>query len=523
MKKFLYMTIALLSIIGCDPYKEQLYKAYDELPVSLWLSSDPDFSMWVDMLKRADLYNAMNLGTGIYTCFVAGNDAVSAYLEENGYSSIDDIDHEELLYLMKYHIINGINISSPNLLLKLSSPTLSGDYLTAGVDIETEEHYIDNGEGVPVSRVIAKDIKTSNGIVHVLDNLLRPITESVWDLISKNGDYSIFAAAVRDAGLDTHLANTYRELLGVQVREYKTVFTVPDAVYRAQGIETYEDLKSRFSTADASDESSELYRYLNYHIMDNLSGYAQLTSFPAGYTSMILHNRSGVRGYSILDSQGVITFNPQAGDDCFHISDQRRDIPANNGYIHDIDNLGVIPDRMEHYVYVWDPADKIEFSVIPFYRSEKTVSDSAEEYEIISNGLEVPGIRYESVPATKAQIWYHSERPAAVEYSYNDAIYWNMGTIGWIEFDIPVLPVGKYRLEGVKSNNSSNGGKSYIYLDGETASLNPDSEINFVNGVYTPTWTTRTMLREETHTLRFTVGSTAGVCGLDRLTFVPVD
>lgn len=519
MKKFLYMTIALLLTIGCDPYKGQLYKAYDELPVALWLSSDPDYSMWVDMLKRVDLYNAMNLGTGIYTCFVADNDAVKAYLEENGYASIDDIDYEELVYLMKYHIINGINISSPNLLLKLSSPTLSGDYLTAGVDIETEEHYIDNGEGVQVSRVILKDIKTSNGIIHVLDNLLRPITDTVWDLIRKNEDYSIFADALQDAGINTYLANTYKEILGVQVREYKTVLTVPDAVYEANGIADYDALKARFNTEDATDESSDLYKYLNYHIMDNLSGYAQLTSFPDGFTSMILHNRSGVRGYSILDSQGIITFNPQAGEDCFHISDQRRDIPANNGYIHDIDNLGIIPDRMEHYVYEWDAADRIEFSAIPFFRAEKSSSDAMEQYEILANGLEVPGIRYESIPATAAKIWYRSECLAEndFKYSYNDAIFWNMGNIGWIEFDIPMLPIGKYRLEGRKSKNGS--GNYTVNFDGEKAG----NDVNFGGGVYRPVWNTITMSREETHTLRFTVGSAAGVCGLDGVIFIPVD
>ena len=46
---------------------------------------------------------------------------------------------------------------------------------------------------------------------------------------------------------------------------------------------------------------------------------------------------------------------------------------------------------------------------------------------------------------------------------------------------------------------------------------------NFVNGDNVGSWGNRTLLSEETHTVRFTVGSTGGICGFDRITFVPVE
>ena len=523
MKNVRHIFLLLVLAAACDPYEGQLYKAFDEQTVSGRLAADPAYSMWVEMLRGADLYNAMNLGAGVYTCFVADNEAVTDYLRDNGYATVADIPQDELNYLMRYHIINGAKISSSNLLLKLSMATLSGDYLTAGVDVDTEERFIDNGEGKPVSRIITRDIAATNGLIHVLDRVLRPITETLWGLLAQNPDYSIFAEAVRQTGLDAHLDNTYQTYLDVQVRDNKTVFVVSDAVFAEHGIADYEALASHFGSTTPASTDDPLYRFVNYHIIDNLSGYAELTSFPKGYHSMIVTNRSGIRGYSVLDTLGVITFNPQAKEDAFHISDTRRDIPANNGYIHEIDNLGTLPEAMAHYVLEWEPTEHIAFSAIPFYRSEKTSSDSAEEFELISGGLSVPGIRYESVPATKAQIWYHSEHLDAVDYKYNDALYWNMGSIGWIEFDTPVLPAGKYRLDAVKSKNSSNGGKSFVYWDGDEASLAGNSEINFVGGVYEATWTTRTLLREEAHTVRFTVGSTGGVCGIDRFRFTPID
>ncbi len=511
-------------LAGCnDPYKEQLFKAYDESPVALLLSENPDYSMWVEMWRRVDLYNAMNLGTGTYTCFVADNNAVSAYLQEHGYSSIDSIGYEDLEYLMRYHVINGSKIAYSSLLLKLSLPALSGDYLTAGIDIETEERYIENGEGCEPSFVVKKDIQAKNGVIHVLNRVLEPITASLWSLIKGNIDYSIFAKAISETGIDEYLDNTYLDVLDVKVRENKTVLVVPDAVFHSHGIGDYDALKEYFGTSDASDITSGLYRYIEYHVMDSMKGYADLTTFPSGYRSMTVYNRSSIRGYSVLDTLGTIIFNPQSGEKSFRISSTRKDIPAKNGYIHEIDNLGLIPQQMAHYIVEWEPTDRIEFSAIPFYRSSKIAGESAEEYELISSGLEIPGIRYESVPESKAQIWYHSEYLGNGRYLYNDALYWNMGNIGWIEFDIPVLPVGKYRLEAEKSNNATNGGKSFIYWDGDEASLAGNSEINFVNGVTHPEWTTRSIAREEAHTVKFVVGSTGGICGIDRLVFVPVE
>ena len=46
---------------------------------------------------------------------------------------------------------------------------------------------------------------------------------------------------------------------------------------------------------------------------------------------------------------------------------------------------------------------------------------------------------------------------------------------------------------------------------------------NFVNGDAVGTWGNRTLTSEEPHTIRFIVGSNGGICGFDRITFVPVE
>ena len=149
MRKIIAIIAGSLLLGSCnDPFKDQVFRAYDEKPVGEWLSGQPEFSMWVEMLRKVDLYNAMNLGASRFTCFVADNDAVRTYLrEKTDYESIAEMPDDEVDFLLRYHIINGAKMASANLMLKLSLPTLTGDYLTAGVDVVTQQRYIDNGEG----------------------------------------------------------------------------------------------------------------------------------------------------------------------------------------------------------------------------------------------------------------------------------------------------------------------------------------------------------------------------------------
>ena len=237
---------------------------------------------------------------------------------------------------------------------------------------------------------------------------------------------------------------------------------------------------------------------------------------------MIKYTWSDRKGFSILDAEGEVTINGHENGKGFHIVDGFRDIPARNGYIHEIDNVGYLPVNMAHYIVVWEPTDKIEFSTIPFYRSEKTSTSPTQTYDIIENELEVSGIRWQSIPEAKAKVWYHSQYLGGGRYKYHDALYWNMGTIGWLEMDIPVLPVGKYKLCCEKLNNGSVGGKATGLID--TFDLRAGAaEINFANGSTYATWETFNFPREETHTIRFNVASAAGDFGVDRFEFIPVD
>ena len=174
---------------------------------------------------------------------------------------------------------------------------------------------------------------------------------------------------------------------------------------------------------------------------------------------------------------------------------------------------------MAHYVVVWEPTDKVEFQAIPFYRAEKSEGSEEQKFDLIQNDLSIPGIRWESIPSTSAQVWYYSAYVDNGRYLNNDALYWDMGDIGWLEVDIPVLPAGTYTFTIEKSNDADYGGKCNILWD----DVSMGSDRNFVNGDKVGSWGNRTLTSEEAHTVRFTVGSVGGTCGFDRIVFVPVE
>jgi uncharacterized surface protein with fasciclin (FAS1) repeats len=113
MKNICLIFFLGLVMFSCqDPYENNLYKAYEELPVATYLKSKPEeFSMWVEVIERAGLFNTLNLNT-TYTCFVPSNDAVREYLNNRNLTSVSELSAEEAAVLVKYHTIISVSFTS---------------------------------------------------------------------------------------------------------------------------------------------------------------------------------------------------------------------------------------------------------------------------------------------------------------------------------------------------------------------------------------------------------------------------
>ncbi len=301
------LSILCLWLAGCtDPFAKEEFVAYDEQPIGLYLETQPQFSDWVKLLKTADLFNAVNMSNIKYTCFVADNAAVEAYIQASGkWQSIDDITEEEAKNLLKYHIIPSDYAYSVLASGKLSTQTISGDYLTVSFDEGGVDRYVN---GVKVLKK-PEDVPQINGYYHQLETVLDPIIYTVMEVLDQTSEYSIFTAAVRECGLDAYLGRRDIVLNNTALRDFKAAMVASDSLYKVNGIQSVADLKTRFS-GEPTDVKSEFYRYVGYHVYAGAYDFAELTDFAEGATGKNIESFIAREFLSVTDKNDSILLNP---------------------------------------------------------------------------------------------------------------------------------------------------------------------------------------------------------------------
>lgn len=108
---------------------------------------------------------------GPFTVFAPTNQAFQDLLDSNpAWSSIADIDIATLEAVLNYHVVNGANVQSDELTDNQMVTMFSGGDitidLTNGVNLETT-----SGQSVSVA---AADVQGTNGVVHVIGEVLLP-------------------------------------------------------------------------------------------------------------------------------------------------------------------------------------------------------------------------------------------------------------------------------------------------------------------------------------------------------------
>lgn len=119
------------------------------------------FKTFVSAVRSAGLWETLS-AQGPFTVF-APNDAAFASMSSK---QIQDLlrDKKKLRSVLKYHVVDG-RISSSDVTRLHSARTVQGQDVS-----------IDSSRGVMIgdARVIQKDIKCTNGVIHVIDKVLMP-------------------------------------------------------------------------------------------------------------------------------------------------------------------------------------------------------------------------------------------------------------------------------------------------------------------------------------------------------------
>lgn len=137
-------------------------------------TANPSFSTLVSALTRNDMPNFVGILSGTtsspFTVFAPTNAAFTSLLTEISQPNLAAIPQATLENVLKYHVVAGANVGSNNLTNGMSVTTYQGGTFT----INTTGGAKITDANARISNITATDVQCDNGIIHVIDKVLRP-------------------------------------------------------------------------------------------------------------------------------------------------------------------------------------------------------------------------------------------------------------------------------------------------------------------------------------------------------------
>ncbi|OMP78141.1 fasciclin domain-containing protein [[Flexibacter] sp. ATCC 35208] len=522
-----FYIILILFIAGCkkSPIVSQ---TSDEVTIIGYLENYPDqFSEFRKILNITGDDGFLGV-YGTYTVFVPNNNAVASFLKSTGHSTLESMDVQKLKDIVKFCIIQDTINTTTFSDGKLSKLTMFGQYLITGAaNVSGETRITVNRQ----ANILKANIRVSNGIVHVVDNVLTPATETLAGMLANNPKYSIFTQALRETGLYDTL-NVPAGSNTDSSRRWLTVLAESDSAINAAGFGTYAALKARYShTGDPTQLEDSLHLYVDYHILYGVKYLADIVTSSSHTTLAPLEVVTAkLSGQHVLINDDDFNGVHETG---VELERNTSDNSATNGVLHN--SLGHFAVKIRNPVPVyWDVADFPEIRNLPAYFRKQAYAYSLTN---MPADFVVPG------PSTMTY-------SVGSTYVNGDFLMIPLGGPGrstYIDMKTPLLVKGKYKVwicyRVQKQSNSSNN-LNQISIDGEVmqrtmnfttampASTAGEMEAQGWKWYTDPTsnnWGARLVgtieiKTTERHTLRFTtLQGTQNNNNLDMIHFIPQD
>lgn len=225
----------------------------DEVPgptqniVQLAQSVD-DLSILVEALTLfPDLVSALSDANGTYTVFAPTNASFISLLEALGKEELADIPESVIERILTYHVVAGTAAASGDL--------SDGDQIATLLSAD-DQVTVSKGDAVAINgaNVIIADNLATNGIVHIVDEVLIPslelsIVNTVVEAAYFSTDFTTLTGAVVKAGLLNTLIDREANL---------TVFAPTNDAFEAIGITSLDNLSA-----------DDLAPILQYHVLSS--------------------------------------------------------------------------------------------------------------------------------------------------------------------------------------------------------------------------------------------------------------
>ena len=283
------MGVGLLTV-SCikDIDESNLYTSTDDT-VETFLQKDSTLSAFNYILTRSGYSQKMET-YGQYTCFAPTNQGVMKYIDSlyndtealiphNGMTenSLEGLSDSLCSDISEYHLVSGLYdaITLGSSTTGLSVNTFLGRAFTTKTDVNSGNIVLND-----VVTITNSGNEVSNGYVHIIDGVIPHSSRLIGETLQRMEEYSIFSEALQRTGLADSLAKTDRGITynmedGDRLNDdFKTpcwypttcqygftVFAEPDAVFKAKGINSFDDLVQYANSQYGG--ASAWYDYLN--------------------------------------------------------------------------------------------------------------------------------------------------------------------------------------------------------------------------------------------------------------------
>lgn len=373
-------------------------------------------------------YNSFLDAYGAYTMFAPTNTAVKAYLTQIG-KSADQLTKEEAQGIVKIHVIRDTLTTSSFKDGKLPLVTMYGQYLLSGVSNSAE------GSSYTLNRqanITESNIKTGNGMLHILDAVLKPATKTIAQQVSDNPDYSIFTQALKETGYYDSL-----NVINVNIeKRFMTLVAESNAVLAKAGYTDYAKLKARFSkTGNPKLKSDSLNIYVAYHILDGAKYLGDIITATSHITKVSTEPTvvsSKLDGQTVLLNDDVFNGIREVG---VELTRATSDNTATNGVLHSTAGHYNVKLRLPIRID-WDVCDFPEIKKLSQYYGKKTYAFPV--------GTVLKDISWANASFPPTYVYSGSENAAKRDY-----LQVPMGVPSrnlWLDMKTPIIPKGKYKV-----------------------------------------------------------------------------
>lgn len=342
--KSVMVFLMMLSMFSCKQEELSTSLNLDVVNKSImnYLKGNSNYSTLVEALDISGVGGTLNL-YGQMTLFAPPNSAFEKFFTRKGITGLSDMNIDTLARILKYHIYSqkfGAELFQTG---SLPAVTVSGDLIKMDISQGLKNVYLN--DNVKIDTV---GISVTNGIVHVVNDILEPSSFTIYSYLAANPKYSIMALAIHNTGVDTALLAkvTYdnsKILNGLPPKLWITAFIEPDSILKLNGINSFDDLAAKYSntyntTKSYSNLSDSLNVFVRYHCM-------QQKFFISDFTDTYLESKS-FGNWMIFSTKGGMSINKHdinVGGTIvpysITIDLNNSNLVMNNGIVHSINSI----------------------------------------------------------------------------------------------------------------------------------------------------------------------------------------